>query len=34
MNTAGRVLLGIFIGCGAAATFIALMVVVAGLFAP
>lgn len=34
MNTAGRVLLGLFIGFGAAATFIALMIVFAGLFAP
>jgi hypothetical protein len=34
MNTAGRVLLGLFVGMGAAATFIALAVVVAGMFAP
>lgn len=34
MNTAGRVLLGVFIGCGAAATVIAVAVVIAGVFAP
>jgi hypothetical protein len=34
MNTAVRVLLGLFIGFGAAATFLAVTVVVAGLFAP
>jgi hypothetical protein len=34
MNTAVRVLLGLFIGFGAAAAFIALAVVLAGAFAP
>lgn len=34
MNTAVRVLLGLFIGLGAAATFIAIVIIVTGLFVP